>query len=148
VGRNSQELTGAGGHVRRGLETPQDGIELLAEPFEPADGVIVDDVGEEQIGLKAPEVVEDAWIVEQARRGIAERDRTDSLTVNDEIVAGLADPGPELSLLRVIPGQLGVPRRDQAVVGTADEAEAEIVRRLQHLDDLGRRVRQQGWRPV
>ena len=81
---------------------------MLAEAFEPADDVIVDDVGDEQVDLEAPVVVEDAWIVEQALDGIAERDRAGSLTVNDWVVAGLADRGPELPVLRVVPGQLGL----------------------------------------
>jgi hypothetical protein len=48
------------------VEPAQDGVELLAEAFEPADDVIVDDVGDEQVRLAAPVVVEDARIVEQA----------------------------------------------------------------------------------
>ena len=60
-------------------------MELLAEAFEPADGVIVDDVGDEQVDLEAPVVVEDARIGEQALDGIAERDRAGPLTVNDGV---------------------------------------------------------------
>jgi hypothetical protein len=104
-------------------------VELLAEAFEPADDVIVDDVGDEQVDLEAPVVVEDARIGEQALDGIAERDRAGPLTVNDGVVTDLADRGPELPVLRVIPGQLGLPCRDQPTVWIAHEAEAEIVRR-------------------
>jgi hypothetical protein len=73
--RGVEDPPGDCDHLRRGVEPPQDGVELLAEPFEPADDVVVDDVRDEQVGLAAPVVVEDARIVEQALDGIAERDR-------------------------------------------------------------------------
>jgi hypothetical protein len=81
------------------VEPAQDGVELLAKAFEPADDVIVDDVGDEQVDLQAPVVVEDARIVEQALDGISERDRAGSVTVIDGIAAGLADRRPELPVL-------------------------------------------------
>jgi hypothetical protein len=73
--RGVEDLPRGSGHLRWGVEPTRDDVELLAERFEPADDVIVDDVGDEQFDLEAPVVVEDAWIVEQAVDGIAERDR-------------------------------------------------------------------------
>jgi hypothetical protein len=104
------DLPGDAGYFRRGSHLTQDRAELLPEVLEPADDVIVDDVADEQVHLEPPVVVEDARIVEQVLDGVAERDRPGWLTVHDGVVAGLADRGPELHVLRVIAGQLRFPR--------------------------------------
>ena len=53
-------------------------MKLLAEAFEPADDVIIDEVGGEQVDLGAPVVAEEARIAGQALDGIAEQDRAGS----------------------------------------------------------------------
>jgi len=53
------DLAGDIDHLRGGAEPAQDGVKVLAEALEPADNVVVDDVGDEQVDLPAPVTV--AW---------------------------------------------------------------------------------------